>query len=177
MVQAFIGRSTWGFIAFLLALCALIASLIALSSDGTAPRIGIDPVAASNGAKTVDRIKVDAGEKQTIYSNDDFKVIGTCVENAADDFTAEVGVKTKKDGAIIFSTEDENYTDFLFDKSDGQYRFTTYEATGLDPYYNGLDYYQEFYAESPGGKVLIGRVTNGVHVKGADCVYSGLFNS
>jgi hypothetical protein len=175
MVQAFIGRSSWGFIAFLLALGALAASLIALSSGGTEPRIGIDPLAASSGAKTVDRIKVDAGDKATVFANDDFKVVGTCEAGKLEDVSAEVAVKTKKDGAIIFSTEMGNTEDFLFDTDDPPFEFTSYEASGTTPQYYGYDYYQEFSAESPGGRVTIGRVSNGVHVKNADCVYSGLF--
>jgi hypothetical protein len=178
MGRDFVARGSWGFIAFLVALGALVAALAALfGASDQGQRIAIDPLAASGGSKVVDRIELDAGDKKKLFANDDFKVTGECVENAPDDFTAEVSMKTLKNNAIIFSTYDGNETDFLFDKADGPYHFTGYEASGTDPLFYGYDYYQEFYAESPGGRVLIGRVSNGVHVSGADCIFSGLFVS
>jgi hypothetical protein len=176
VVKNLVARPSWGFMAFLVALGTLLLALIALADDDRErPAITIDPLAASSGTKVVDRIELDGGEKATIYANDDFATKGKCVENAEDDYTAEISVKTKKNNAIIFSTHDGNETDFLFDKGDPAYRYTGYEASGTDPLYYGYDYYQEFYAESSTGRVLIGRVSNGVHVSGADCIFSGLF--
>ena len=175
MARGFLRRPAWGFIACMLALAALIASLLALAADQREPRFAFDTVASKGGTKVLDRVKVRAGASETLFRSADFKVVGTCVENAADDFTAEVGVRTKKNNAIVFGTDLGNTNDVRLDKADGLFSFTSYEASGTEPLYYGYDYYQEFSAESPSGRVLIGRVSNGVHLKGADCIYSGLF--
>ena len=50
-----------------------------------------------------------------------------------------------------------------------------YPTTGTAPAFKAYDYYAEAYAESKDGHVLIARVATGVHVRGADCTFSGLF--
>jgi hypothetical protein len=125
----------------------------------------------------VSAIKVAAGNTVTIFENEQFRISGTCVDNGAGDLTAQPYIKSKKDNAMFFDGDTSlNIVDF--DRADGRFPFglgISGEATGTDPDFSGPDYYNEAYAVSPGGKVLIARIGAGVHVLGAACIFAGLF--
>jgi hypothetical protein len=179
MESGLLRRPSWGFLAFLVALGALGMALIAAARQSTTPRLRFDPLAATtSGEQVVDRVSLSAGQQKTLFANQDFKVIAKCVNNGSGNFSAKYGVKTLKNGALVFSSENANYNDPVLNKSDGLYQFgDSYYASGTAPQFYAYDYYQEFLGESPGGRVLIGRVSSGVHLKGADCIYDGVFTS
>ena len=178
-VQNVLRRPMWGFLAFLVALVALIASLVSLTGgQSDQPPIAFSQLAAKTGGNTkvVDRIAVDGGKSKTIFKNDDFKVVGKCVITGPGNFAAQYGVKALKKHSAIFSTNDGNETDFKFGPSDPLYHFTSYEPDAGVATFSAYDYYQEFWGESPGGRVLSGRVAAGVKVTSrTDCTYAGLF--
>jgi hypothetical protein len=89
--------------------------------------------------------------------------------------TAEYGVRAREDNTLVFSTDGENETDTRLDLADGLYHWSSYEPSSTTSLYYGYDYYQEFTGESRRGDLLIGRVSAGVHMRGADCIYNGLF--
>ena len=125
---------------------------------------------------TAKRIKVDAGQSAKLYANRDFKVIGNCVDNGAGDFTASPSLVAKRAKAMYFLTEyDTDDTDF--GPADGPVDITptAYEATGADPDFQGWSFYNDFFAVDRNGGVLQARLGSGVHVRGADCTFSGVF--
>jgi hypothetical protein len=120
-------------------------------------------------------VKLSVGEKDVLYKNDAFKVVASCVDEGAGVFTAEFGVRALVDNTLVFSTDGGNTDDTRLDKADGLYHWSSYEASSASAQFYGYDYYQEFTGESPAGQLLIGRVSDGVHMRGADCIYDGLF--
>ena len=118
--------------------------------------------------------KVAAGTHRTIFQNKQFKVTGTCVDNGGGNFTAEAFFSTKQDHASYFDTG-AGTSDLDFNRSDGPVGFNLYPAGGTSADFQAYDYYDEMYAESAGGQVLIARIASGVHVFGGDCTFSGLF--
>ena len=127
--------------------------------------------------KTAKRVKADAGEDVTIFSDRDFKVTGTCEDNGGGDFTANTFIKAKRKNMVLYLTEAGMLTDVDFDPADGKVDMfpSFYDASGTMPDYKAYTYSNDFYAEGTGGSVLQGRTGTGVHVKGADCTFSGLF--
>jgi len=97
-----------------------------------------------------------------------------CVDNGGGNFTADAQITTRQDHASIYLS---GVTAALldFNRADGPMSFAFHSASGAAPDFRGDDFYDEVYAEGPGGQVLIARVATGVHVFGADCVFSGLF--
>lgn len=124
----------------------------------------------------VDRMKADGGESVKLFSNKDFRVTGTCLDNGGGDFHANTYLAAKRDDLLYFG-DDGDLFDADFDRADGKIDFVTLanDANGMSPQYVGEDQRQDFYAEGRGGKVTQGRVATGVHLKGADCTFSGIF--
>jgi hypothetical protein len=52
--------------------------------------------AAAKPLKVVDRVRADAGQKVTLFSNKDFKVKGDCVDNGGGDYTADTFLTAKR---------------------------------------------------------------------------------
>ena len=119
-------------------------------------------------------VKVAAGAGTTLFVNQQFKVTARCFDNGGGDLTARFYLKTRKDNAMFSS---ESGSDTNFDRSDGKIVFGDGEgeASGTAPQLLAYDDYQDVYALSATGKALIARVASGVHVLGAACIFSGLF--
>jgi hypothetical protein len=163
-------------ILMVIAVAATVAIIVRTSPSATGSTS--DRVATANKAAAVDRVKLDVGESATLYKNHSFKVVARCVDEGGGVVTAEYGVRARVNNTLVFSTNDGNTTDTRLDKADGLYHWTTgYEPSSDTKLYYGYDYYQEFTGESPQGDLLIGRVSAGVHMRGADCIYNGLFVS
>jgi hypothetical protein len=143
------------------ALAALVAAPMALA--GTSGRVHV-----------TDRVNVDAGDGVELFSNDDFKVTGRCVDNGGGDFTANTFLAAKRNNLLYFGSDNGDF-DADFDSSDPKVDFTDQDASGTSEDYAGEDYNQDFYAENRGGRVTQGQVATGVHIKGADCTFSGIF--
>jgi hypothetical protein len=171
-----VARPSWSLVLLLIAIAALAASVIVVR---TSPGVIEGPYqllgSGNSSVHVVDRMKLSVGENKVLFKNDSFKVVASCIDEGAGTFTAAFGVRALTDNTLVFSTDDGNYTDTRLDKADGLYRWTSYEASSDSALYYGYDYYQEFTAESRRGELLIGRVNSGVHMRGADCIYSGLF--
>ncbi len=83
---------------------------------------------------TSKRAEVGLGEKVEIYSNRDFKVLGSCEDEGSGSFRANTFLKAKRGGGIYYLTEyDQVDTDF--GPSDGQVDISPdfYDASGTDP--------------------------------------------
>jgi hypothetical protein len=171
-----IPRPTWSVVALLVALAALAATVLVMRAAPHSGNGAFNPLATGVGVvHVVDRVKLDVGQNATLFRNKDFRVVAQCIDEGGGSYTAAYGVRTLKDNALVFSTDDGNETDTRLDKADGLYRWSSYEASDTSSRYYGYDYYQEFIGESPSGNVLIGRVSSGVHMRKADCIYNGLF--
>ncbi len=161
----------------LLALSALPVAAAALLVAGRGPLAAPAAAAVRNhddNSGVLNWKKVSAGTSRTIFQNKQFKVTGTCVDSGGGNFTAEAFFSTKKDHASYFDSGAA--TSVLdFNRSDGPVGFNLYPAGGTSAGFQAYDYYDEIYAESAGGQVLIARIASGVHVFGADCTFSGLF--
>ncbi len=169
-------RPSWSMVILLvIAVAATVAIIVRTSPSATGSTS--DRVATANKAAAVDRVKLDVGETATLYKNDSFKVIARCIDEGGGTVTAEYVVRARTDNTLVFSTDAGNETDTRLDKADGLYQWTSYEPSSATKLYYGYDYYQEFVGESPRGDLLIGRVSAGVHMRGADCIYNGLFVS
>jgi hypothetical protein len=127
------------------------------------------------GMHVIDRIRVDKGDATTIFQNQDFKITGKCRENAPGDFTADAVVAAKRKNLLYYAYAGDPFYDLDFDPGDGNADLTTDDATGTDPAFYAEDDYDDFYGEGPGGRVLAGRVAEGVHIRDADCTFSGIF--
>ncbi|HEY6566098.1 MAG TPA: hypothetical protein VI341_01155 [Actinomycetota bacterium] len=169
-------RPSWSMVV-LIVIAAVATAAIIVRTSPTATGSTADEVAAADKTTTPGRVKLAIGEQATLYKNDSFKVIAKCVDAGGGTITAEYGVKALVDNTLVFSTETGNTTDTRLDKADGLLHWSTYEPSSMTQLYYGYDYYQEFTGESPKGALLIGRVTAGVHMRGADCIYNGLFVS
>jgi hypothetical protein len=172
-------RPSWSVVVLLLALAALLSTVLALRN---APRAAVGGAgqyellaAGGSGVHVVDRVKLSVGDSATLFKNASFKVVAKCVDAGAGVVTAEYGVRALVKNSLVFGTDSGNETDTRLDPADGLFHYTSYEASSATKLFYGYDYYQEFTAESPAGQVLIGRVSNGVHMRGADCIYDGLF--
>jgi hypothetical protein len=129
----------------------------------------------SGGALHVrNAFEVKAGNRKTFYENHDFKVTAKCIDNGGGDLTAHAFLVAKRDNLDFYSYDGD--VDMDLDRADGSQRITFEEATGTTPDFRSVDQYSDFHAEGRGGKVLAGRVASGVHIKGADCTFSGLFS-
>jgi hypothetical protein len=153
------------------AVAAIIVRTSPSATGSTADR------ATANRTNAVDRIKLSVGEQATLFRNDAFRVVAMCVDAGGGTVTAEYGVRARQNNTLVFSTDAGNETDTRLDKSDGLYHWSGYEPSSTTKLYYGYDYYQEFTGESAKGDLLIGRVSAGVHMRGADCIYNGLFVS
>jgi hypothetical protein len=122
----------------------------------------------------IKRIKADAGERVTLFKDGDFRVTGDCQDNGGGDFTANTFLAARRDNLLYFGS-DLSGGDLDFDSGDPKVDFTSYDATGATPDFAGWEYYNDFYAEGKGGAVLNGQLATGVHVKGADCTFAGIF--
>jgi hypothetical protein len=119
--------------------------------------------------------KVAAGTKRTIYQTKQFKVIGMCLDNGGGDFTAAAYLATKQDHASYFVSSGP-VSSLDFNRADAPVRFNVGAAAhGAVPDFQAWDHYAEVYAESESGVTFIARAATAVHVFGADCVFSGLF--
>lgn len=129
---------------------------------------------ASGGALHVKNgVDVERGKTKTLYKNADFKVTGRCVNNGMGDFEAETYLQARRSNLAYYAYDEGS--DLNFDPSDGKIDFTSYDATGTDPDFISEDQYTDFWAEGKGGQALNGRVASGVHLKGADCTFAGIF--
>lgn len=169
-------RPSWSMVV-LIVIAAVATAAIIVRTAPSATGSTSDSVATADRADAVDRVKLAVGEKATLFKNASFKVVATCVDEGAGVVTAGYGVAALVDNTLVFSTDEGNTTDTRRDKADGLYHWSSYEPSSDTKLYYGYDYYQEFTGESPKGDLLIGRVNAGVHMRGADCIYSGLFVS
>lgn len=165
----------WSVVAALVTLIALVALVAVLRSAPGATAAPGQGLAARSGVYTVDRVKLSVGEQVTLYRNAAFKVVARCLDLGGGQVEAAYGLRALVDNALAFSTDASNETDTRLDRADGLWRWSGYEPSDTMPRYYGYDYYQEVIAESPRGDVLIARVSAGVHMRGADCIYNGLF--
>jgi hypothetical protein len=169
-------RPSWSMVVLIVTAAVATAAIIVRTSPSATGSTSEQAVTPDR-ADAVDRVKLSVGEKATLYKNASFKVVATCVDEGGGTVTAGYGVRSLVDNTLVFSTDEGNETDTRRDKADGLYRWSGYEPSSDTKLYYGYDYYQEFTGESPKGDLLIGRVNAGVHMRGADCIYSGLFVS
>ncbi len=127
------------------------------------------------GFKVKNLMKVDKNDSKTLYENDDFKVTASCENNGGGDFTADTTLRAKRKHLLAYAYNGDPGSDVDFNPSDGPLDITTSDATGTAPDFKSEDQYTDFFGEGKGGKVLNGRVAGGVHAKGADCVFAGIF--
>ena len=125
--------------------------------------------------QTVDRIKADVGERVTVYANDDFKVTGRCVDNGGGDFTADTQLAAKRENLMYYAYNGDPFYLLDFDPDDGKIDISSDDAEGAAPDYYSEDDYSDFFGDGKGGEMLVGRLGTGVHIKGADCTFSGIF--
>jgi hypothetical protein len=123
--------------------------------------------------RVVDVKKADAGDKVTLFKNVDFRVRGECVDNGGGDFTADSYVTARRNN-LRFDSYNGDPFDADFDRNDSAADITVSEATGTDPALDAADFY-EFYGEGKAGAPLNGRIATSVHLRGADCTFSGTF--
>jgi hypothetical protein len=128
---------------------------------------------ASDGAlKVTNAVDVKRGKTKTLFKNSDFKVTGKCEDNGGEDFTANTFLRSRRNNLAYYAYDEGSSLDFdSGDKSD----FASGDATGTDPDFISVDQYTDFWAEGKGGEGLNGRVASGVHIKGADCTFAGIF--
>lgn len=169
-------RPSWSMVVLMVVAAVAVAAIIVRTSPSATGSTS-DQAAAPRTADAVDRVSLSVGETATLFKNTAFKVVAMCVDAGGGTFTAEYGVRALQDNTLIFSTNEGNETETRFDKADGVYHWTTYEPSSTTKLYYGYDYYQEFTGESKSGELLIGRVSAGVHMRNADCIYNGLFVS
>jgi hypothetical protein len=167
-------RPSWGVVLMAVAIAAIAAAAIIVRTSQ--PATG-QLAPAEKAVDAVDRIKLSVGEQATLFRNDAFRVVAICRDEGGGTVTAEYGVRAREDNTLVFSTDAGNTTDTRLDKADGLYHWSSYEPSDTVSVYYGYDYYQEFTGESARGDLVIGRVNAGVHMRGADCIYSGLFVS
>ena len=166
-------RPSWGVVVLTAAIAALAAAAIIVRTSP--PATGSTSAASERAVDAVDRVKLSVGEQATLFRNDAFRVVAICTDEGGGTVTAEYGVRAREDNTLVFSTDGENETDTRLDIADGLYHWSSYEPSSTTSLYYGYDYYQEFTGESRRGDLLIGRVSAGVHMRGADCIYNGLF--
>ena len=130
----------------------------------------------SKALRVVNRMKADLGEKVTVYANKDFKVTGRCVDNGGGDFTADTQLAARRENLMYYAYDGDPFYLLDFDPADGKIDISDgYDATSPAPSYSAEDDYADFFGDGKGGHVLVGRLGTGVHVKGADCTFSGIF--
>jgi hypothetical protein len=167
-------RPSWSMVVLMVIAAVAVAAIIVRTSPSATGSTS-DRAAAAESANTVGRVSLSVGETATLFRNNAFRVVAMCVDAGGGTYTAEYGVRALQDNTLIFSTNEGNETETRFDKADGLYHWTTYEPSSATKLYYGYDYYQEFTGESKSGDLVIGRVTAGVHMRNADCIYNGLF--
>lgn len=123
------------------------------------------------------RKEADAGDKVTLFSNDDFKVTGKCQDNGGGDLQADTFIAAKRSNLVLFLTEEDGSSDPDFDPNDGKVDFLAdeYEAYGTTPVFAAESYTNDVWTEGKGGKVMQARIGTSVHTQGADCAFSGIF--
>ena len=169
-------RPSWSMVV-LIVIAAVATAAIIVRTSPSATGSTSDRATTTDRADAVDRVSLSVGEKTTLFKNGAFKVVAMCVDEGGGTITAEYGVKALQDNTLVFSTDAANETDTRLDMADGLYHWSSFEPSSTTELYYGYDYYQEFTGESRKGDLLIGRVSAGVHMRGADCIYNGLFNS
>ena len=125
---------------------------------------------------TTKRARADVGETVEVYSNKDFRVLGSCEDEGGASIRANTYLKSKRGGGIYYLTE-YNQFDTNFRPSDGQVDITpdSYDASGISPFFRAWSYDNEFFGVGKEGGVLQARLGVGVHIGGADCTFSGIF--
>ena len=126
--------------------------------------------------QTSKRAEVGLGEREEIYSNRDFRVIGSCEDEGGGSFRANTFLKARRGGGIYYLT-DFDQVDTDFGPGDGEIDISpnSSDASGTDPEFRAESFYNEFFAVGKGGDVLQARLGVGVHVNGASCTFSGIF--
>ena len=119
--------------------------------------------------------KVEATDTVTLFRNHEFKVTGACVDNGAGDLTADTQLSARRPNLAFAAYDGPVYTDIDFDPIDGPADITQDEAGGTSPEFKSVDQYTDFWGEAAHGGGLSGRVGAGVHMLGADCVFTGIF--
>jgi hypothetical protein len=128
------------------------------------------------GVHAPKRAKADAGERVTVFSNEDFRVTGRCLDNGGGDFTADTRLAAKRNNLMYYAYAGDPFYLLDFDRADGSIDISDgSDATGTAPNYSAEDDYEDFFADGRGGEMLVGRLGTGVHVKNADCTFSGVF--
>ena len=145
------------------------AALVAVAVPSTPVLAALEP----NGL--LDVVKVAPGRTKTLFQNRSFKVTGTCRDDGGGSLSANTYIRARRDNALLFVSADSSQ-DVDFDRSDARIPIDAfYYATGPAAAFQAYDDYQEAYAISRSGKVLIVRTGTGVHVLGAACTFSGLY--
>lgn len=119
-------------------------------------------------------LKVGEGKAKTLFANKDFKVTARCLGTAGN-FTADTTLKAKRSKLAFYAYAGTPGSDVNFGPGDGPIDITSEDAGGTVPDFRSNDQYTDFYGEGRGGKVVAGRIASGVHVKGADCIFTGYF--
>ena len=127
------------------------------------------------GFRVKNLMKVDKNDDKTLYENGDFKVTASCVNNGGGDFTADTTLRAKRKHLLVYAYSGDPGSDVDFNPSDGPLDITSGDGSGTAPEFRSEDQYTDFFGEGKGGEVLNGRVASGVHAKGADCVFAGIF--
>jgi hypothetical protein len=127
------------------------------------------------GLTVVNVKKVGTSGTVTLFKNADFKVTGTCVDNGAGDLTADTQLSARRPNLAFAAYDGLVSSDIDFNPAGGPADITQDEAGGTAPDFRSVDQYTDFWGEAAHGGGLSGRVGAGVHMLGADCVFTGIF--
>ena len=122
-----------------------------------------------------DVVEARPGKSVKLYANEDFRVIGRCVNNGGGDLTADTFVRAKRRHLAFSAYNGDVYGEPDFGPEDGRADITSEDATGTVPDFYSEDQYSDFWGEGRGGDTLQGRVAEGVHIRGAACTFAGFF--
>jgi hypothetical protein len=115
--------------------------------------------------------KVPVGQTVALANVGPFSFSGVCEDRGGGEYKAWVKVTTSAAGSFLYS---EGTYDYQGDFEPGEEGVASEASESASPEWLGYyGYYNEFYAASPSGDVLLeGHANNGVHVFGADCAFA-----
>lgn len=115
--------------------------------------------------------KASVGQTVTLGDAGPFSFAGVCEDLGGGEYKAWVKVTTNASGSFLYSEEAGYYEG---DFESGEEAIASDYSESTTPEWLGyFGYYNEFYAASPSGNVLIeGHANNGVHVFASDCAFA-----
>jgi hypothetical protein len=115
--------------------------------------------------------KASVGQTVALGNVGPFSFTGVCEDLGGGEYQAWVKVITSASGSFLYSEEADNYEGDFEPGEEGV--ASEYSASTTPEWFGYYGYYNEFYAASPSGDVLIeGHANNGIHVFGSDCAFA-----